>query len=157
MTFLVEKKSNISFGTTLNREVYPTHVPHTRFGNDLKAIRGQPNTGPGCYNNEEVGNMRISRSKFHSNRHVFFVPLSKTSTCTCVMLNILCDKMDAIFPFAAGQQFRSYGANFLDKQQRVFSRCANGIQASQRGTAGFHLVTYVSIEQMPLCYTRTHS
>ena len=53
--FIVEKKTGVSFGTTLTREIYPTHVPHTRFGNDLKAIRGQPNTGPGCYNNEEVG------------------------------------------------------------------------------------------------------
>ena len=46
--------SKVSFGTTLNREVYPTHVPHTRFGNDMIAIKGQPNTGPGAYNNEQV-------------------------------------------------------------------------------------------------------
>jgi len=51
-----EKKSNISFGTTLTREIYPTHVPSTRFGNELIGIRGAPNRGPGCYNNEQVSN-----------------------------------------------------------------------------------------------------
>lgn len=40
--------------STLDREIFPTHVPHTRFGNDMTAIRGAPNRGPGCYENEKV-------------------------------------------------------------------------------------------------------
>lgn len=52
----VEKKSNVSFGTTIDREIFPTKVPPTRFGNDLSPMRGAPNRGPGCYDNEEVSN-----------------------------------------------------------------------------------------------------
>ena len=51
---VVEKNSKVSFGTTLTREIFPSHVPKNRFGNDLTPIRGAPNRGPGCYNNEEV-------------------------------------------------------------------------------------------------------
>ncbi len=50
----VEKKNRVAFETTLDRELFPTHTPHTRFGNELASIRGAPNRGPGCYNNEEV-------------------------------------------------------------------------------------------------------
>ena len=53
-----EKPSRVAFGSTLDREVFPTHVPHTRFGNDLSPIRGAPQRGPGCYNNEEVSSNR---------------------------------------------------------------------------------------------------
>jgi len=64
-----EKKSNVSFGTTLTREIFPTHVPHTRFGNDLIGIRGAPNRGPGCYNNEEVSNFQYGiKSKITSEK-----------------------------------------------------------------------------------------
>jgi len=52
----VDKKANVSFGTTLNREMFPTKVPPTRFGNDLSPMRGAPHRGPGCYDNEEVSN-----------------------------------------------------------------------------------------------------
>ena len=52
----VEKKSRVAFMSTLDREIFPTHVPHTRFGNDMTAIRGAPNRGPGCYENETVSN-----------------------------------------------------------------------------------------------------
>lgn len=55
---------NISFGTTLKRQVYPTHVPRTRFGNDMVAIRGQPNTGPGVYENEEATNFQHGLDNF---------------------------------------------------------------------------------------------
>jgi len=57
MMEVVEKKTKVSFGTTGPREVFPTHVPHTRFGNELIGIRGAPNRGPGCYDNEEVSNL----------------------------------------------------------------------------------------------------
>ncbi len=51
----MENNSKVSFGTTLDREIFPTHVPPTRFGNDLTPIRGAPDRGPGKYDNEEVG------------------------------------------------------------------------------------------------------
>ncbi|XP_013414333.1 protein pitchfork [Lingula anatina] len=52
------RKLNVSFGTTQNRTLFPVHMAPNRFGNDLKPLRGQPNTGPGCYNNEEVSNFK---------------------------------------------------------------------------------------------------
>lgn len=52
----VERKSNVSFGTTQDRTLFPIHMAPNRFGNDLKPLRGQPNTGPGKYENEEVSN-----------------------------------------------------------------------------------------------------
>merc|ERR1711893_243426 len=52
----VEKKSKAAFGTTLDRGLFPSDVAPTRFGNDLMPIRGAPQRGPGCYNNEEVSN-----------------------------------------------------------------------------------------------------
>ncbi|EDO36035.1 predicted protein [Nematostella vectensis] len=47
-------KANVSFGTTLDRELMPIKAPNNRFGNELLAIRGAPNRGPGCYDNAEV-------------------------------------------------------------------------------------------------------
>jgi len=65
----VEKRSKISFGTTLDREIFPTSVPHTRFGNDLMPIRGIPDRGPGKYENEEVSNFWYQvKTKITSNR-----------------------------------------------------------------------------------------
>lgn len=52
--FSEEKFSNVSFGTTQDRQIFPTHVPPTRFGNELNPITGSPEVGPGRYNNEEV-------------------------------------------------------------------------------------------------------
>lgn len=34
--------------------MYPFNTPYNRFGNEMLPIRGAPNRGPGCYNNEEV-------------------------------------------------------------------------------------------------------
>ncbi|XP_065057997.1 ciliary microtubule-associated protein 3-like [Rhopilema esculentum] len=45
--------TKVSFGTTLSRELLPLKPPHTRAGNEL-GLRGQPNLGPGVYNNNEV-------------------------------------------------------------------------------------------------------
>ena len=44
----------MSFGTTLDRGVFPVNVPNTRFGNELCPIRGAPNRGPGAYDDEKV-------------------------------------------------------------------------------------------------------
>jgi len=49
-----EKQSNAAFGTSGDRKIFPTHVPHTRFGADLNPITGAPNRGPGRYKVEEV-------------------------------------------------------------------------------------------------------
>lgn len=51
---LIEKKSNVSFGTTRGREIFPSSVPHNRLASDLNPIRGAPNRGPGTYENEDV-------------------------------------------------------------------------------------------------------
>jgi len=52
--FVDEKQSNVAFGGTGNREVFPSHVPHHRLGAELSTIRGAPNRGPGQYKVEEV-------------------------------------------------------------------------------------------------------
>lgn len=49
-----EKKTHVSFGTTTDREIFPSSVPHNRLASDLNPIRGAPNRGPGCYENEQV-------------------------------------------------------------------------------------------------------
>ena len=41
------------------------NVPPTRFGNDLAPIRGAPNRGPGCYENEDVSNFVSIKLKFN--------------------------------------------------------------------------------------------
>ena len=50
----VEKKANVSFMTTLDRELFPTKMPRNRFGNEISPLRGAPHRGPGCYENEDV-------------------------------------------------------------------------------------------------------
>jgi len=53
--FLLDNKkvSNVSFGTTLSRELLPLKTPHTRAGNEM-CLRGVANLGPGSYRNDEV-------------------------------------------------------------------------------------------------------
>lgn len=51
--FFLSGKSDVAFGSTLDRELLPLKVPPTRFGNQLR-IPNAPNLGPGRYNNEEV-------------------------------------------------------------------------------------------------------
>ncbi|XP_039271972.1 ciliary microtubule-associated protein 3-like [Styela clava] len=47
-------KKLVSFGTTLNRGLFPhVHAPD-RTGNEIYPLRGAPHRGPGCYNNAEV-------------------------------------------------------------------------------------------------------
>ena len=45
--------SNVSFGTTLSRELLPLKTPHTRAGDEMR-LRGVANLGPGSYRNDEV-------------------------------------------------------------------------------------------------------
>ncbi|KAM3936075.1 ciliary microtubule-associated protein 3 [Leptodactylus fuscus] len=45
---------NVCFGSTQERKHFPYSCAPDRLGNDLSPIRGAPNRGPGCYNNEEV-------------------------------------------------------------------------------------------------------
>ncbi|ESO86946.1 hypothetical protein LOTGIDRAFT_235142 [Lottia gigantea] len=49
-------QSNVSFMTTLDRELFPTKMPPNRFGNETIPLRGAPHRGPGCYDNEEKTN-----------------------------------------------------------------------------------------------------
>ncbi|KAI0240407.1 hypothetical protein LSAT2_008897 [Lamellibrachia satsuma] len=52
-----ENKNNVSFGTTLDREIYPMRVPPSKLGRGLCPIRGTPNVGPSTYNTEEYTNL----------------------------------------------------------------------------------------------------
>jgi hypothetical protein len=57
MLFGDEKPSKVSFGSTGDREIFPSHVPHSRFGNELNPITGAPHRGPGHYEVEQTTNM----------------------------------------------------------------------------------------------------
>lgn len=48
-----EKKSNVSFGTTAHRPLFPASLPVNRIGNGM-ALDTKPNRGPGSYDNAEV-------------------------------------------------------------------------------------------------------
>ena len=39
-------------------------MPPTRFGNEIKPIRGQPNTGPGAYENENQTNFQYNADHY---------------------------------------------------------------------------------------------
>ena len=52
--FAVEQGPDVSFMTTLDRELFPTKMPRNRFGNEISPLRGAPHRGPGCYENEDV-------------------------------------------------------------------------------------------------------
>nr|XP_054761976.1 protein pitchfork-like [Lytechinus pictus] len=47
-----EKKSNVSFGTTADRPLFPASLPVNRIGNGM-ALDTKPNRGPGSYDNAE--------------------------------------------------------------------------------------------------------
>jgi hypothetical protein len=55
--FTVEKKQKVSFMTTMDRELFPVKMPANRFGNEIVPLRGAPHRGPGCYENEDVGDL----------------------------------------------------------------------------------------------------
>ncbi|XP_059154428.1 protein pitchfork-like [Physella acuta] len=50
-------KNTVAFMTTKNREMFPTSMAQDRFGNEMSLVIGNPNVGPGCYENEEKTNM----------------------------------------------------------------------------------------------------
>lgn len=50
-----ETLKKVCFGSTQERKQFPYHCAPDRLGNELAPIRGSPQCGPGCYNNEEVG------------------------------------------------------------------------------------------------------
>lgn len=47
-------KKAVSFGTTLDRGLFPHECAPDRTGNELYPLRGAPDRGPGRYNNAEV-------------------------------------------------------------------------------------------------------
>lgn len=55
--------SQVSFGTTSSRDLLPLKPPHTRAGNEL-GLRGQPNIGPGVYDNHVVWQNTLLRLCF---------------------------------------------------------------------------------------------
>jgi len=61
----------ISFGTTLNRHLFPLECAPDRTGNELTPLRGSPNRGPGVYNDHEYTSFIYQH---HPNVH----PCSKT-------------------------------------------------------------------------------
>jgi len=48
------KKNTLSFGTTLDRGLFPHNCAPDRTGNELTPLKGAPHRGPGVYNNDEV-------------------------------------------------------------------------------------------------------
>ncbi|XP_068125526.1 ciliary microtubule-associated protein 3 isoform X2 [Hyperolius riggenbachi] len=49
-----DTSKKVCFGSTQDRKHFPHHCAPDRLGNELAPIRGAPNRGPGCYNNEEM-------------------------------------------------------------------------------------------------------
>ncbi|XP_043932929.1 protein pitchfork [Protopterus annectens] len=49
-----EAQCTISFGTTQDRKLFPYYCAPDRLGNELAPLRGAPQRGPGCYENEAV-------------------------------------------------------------------------------------------------------
>ena len=43
----------VAFGSTLDRELFPTKVPPNRMGNENR-LKGDPQLAPGSYDNHEV-------------------------------------------------------------------------------------------------------
>ncbi|XP_076851619.1 ciliary microtubule-associated protein 3 [Brachyhypopomus gauderio] len=47
--------ARIAFGSCQDRKLFPLHGPPNHAGNELRARRGSPARGPGCYDNHVVG------------------------------------------------------------------------------------------------------
>lgn len=54
----------VSFGTTLDRGLFPHVCAPDRTGNELYPLRGAPHRGPGCYNNAEVSSFTYNLDKW---------------------------------------------------------------------------------------------
>ncbi|XP_025087716.1 protein pitchfork-like [Pomacea canaliculata] len=64
-----QHKTGVAFLASSNRQMYPFNTPYNRFGNEMLPIRGAPNRGPGCYNNEEKTNfMYVLNNKIISSK-----------------------------------------------------------------------------------------
>lgn len=48
------RRGQIAFMTTKDRELFPMKTSKDRFGNELYPLKGAPNRGPGCYDNDKV-------------------------------------------------------------------------------------------------------
>ena len=60
-----ERVGIIAFGSTLDRKLFPLHVPPNRSGNEHR-LKGDPHLGPGNYNNHEVGSVDIYSYRLNS-------------------------------------------------------------------------------------------
>ncbi|KAL8579188.1 hypothetical protein ACOMHN_010772 [Nucella lapillus] len=49
-------KSSVAFMSSMERKMFPIKMPYNRFGNEVSPLRGAPQRGPGCYDNEEKTN-----------------------------------------------------------------------------------------------------
>ena len=65
----------VSFGTSTDRHIFPVDTPKSRFGCSLKPIRGTPQLGPGCYNNDEVCFSKLLRKFAHKFYFIIFLVL----------------------------------------------------------------------------------
>lgn len=63
--------SNISFGTTTDRSLFPLSCGKDRLGNELVPIRSPPHRYPGMYKNE------LKTSSIHQQENHYFSPGSK--------------------------------------------------------------------------------
>nr|CAB3264857.1 protein pitchfork-like [Phallusia mammillata] len=57
-------KKAVSFGTTLDRGLFPHVCAPDRTGNELYPLRGAPDRGPGRYNNAEVSSFTYNLDKW---------------------------------------------------------------------------------------------
>lgn len=67
MSFLEIEDANkkaISFGTTLDRGLFPHVCNPDRTGNELNPMKGAPNRGPGCYDNAKVSTFTYDLDKW---------------------------------------------------------------------------------------------
>ena len=62
-----QSKLSISFGTTLDRKLFPHNCAQDRTGNELTPLKGAPQRGPGVYNNDEISSSiyQISNPVWH--------------------------------------------------------------------------------------------
>ncbi|XP_065141493.1 ciliary microtubule-associated protein 3 isoform X2 [Paramisgurnus dabryanus] len=56
--FLINYQApRVAFGSCQKRLMFPTHFAHDRMGNEMLALRGSTELGPGCYDNHDVGTL----------------------------------------------------------------------------------------------------
>ncbi|XP_031422833.1 protein pitchfork isoform X1 [Clupea harengus] len=50
-----EAAPRVAFGSCRQRALFPTDCPPNRLGNEMRAMKGSPELGPGCYDNHVIG------------------------------------------------------------------------------------------------------